>query len=70
MADAQALLDQDNLEAWHIYGRLAGRLVRECGLAPDLFRRLVEHWSTRDVLDLLERLTVMHDILQPPRTEP
>ncbi len=71
MACQQATLDRANVEAWGLYHRLHSRFAVDFSLTTDLFRALVDGWSADDVADVIERLTVMYDVLEPPapRTE-
>jgi hypothetical protein len=60
-----ATLDAENRDAWRIYGQLCSRFAVDFGVAPDLLRALVDGWSPDDVVELMERLTVMYDVLSP-----
>lgn len=66
MADAQATLDSDNREAWGIYGRLCNRFTVDLHVAPVVMASCVEGWSADAVIDLVDRLALMHDVLNPP----
>jgi hypothetical protein len=60
-------LDQANREAWALFGRLDSRFARDYQLTADLFRGLVAGWPAEDIVEALERLTVMYDVLVPPQ---
>ena len=64
-ASVQAL-DGSNAEAWSLYRRVYSRLNVEWGLVPDLFRRLVAGMDDDDVLELVDRLSLIFGILNPP----
>jgi hypothetical protein len=64
--EMQATLDRDNEEAWSVYGRLGSRFLVDFGLIPDTLRRLVDGWPSAEVVDLMERLSVIHDVINPP----
>jgi len=66
LLEAQETLDADNREAWHLYSRCRTRLVVESRLTAEVFRRLVEGWPTRDVLEVVDRMSVIHEVLNPP----
>lgn len=59
-----------NRRAIDIYHRLCGRAVRDAGAAGWLLQVLTEGWSRYDVLDLLARLDVIAEILDPPPMRP
>lgn len=64
--EVQATLDAENVEAWHLYHRLYGRMAVDLQLGPVLFPYLVAGWPAQDVLDLADRLAIVHDVLSPP----
>jgi hypothetical protein len=66
VADAQATLDRENVEAWDLYGRVCTRFAVDFGVVPELLRQLVDGWRPEDVVDLMERFAVMYDVLNPP----
>lgn len=70
MADAQATLDADNREAWGMYGRIVSRLTVDLHMAPVVFARAVDGMDSDEVLTLVDRLAVMHNILNPPPQKP
>jgi hypothetical protein len=65
----QGTLDAPNWEAWDIYHRLHARLVVDLKLAPVLFPVLVNGWPAPDVLELTERLAILHDVLAPMQSQ-
>ncbi len=66
VACQQATLDAANVEAWGLYHRMGNRFAVDFHLTADLFRGLVAGWPAEDVVDVLERLSVMYDTLSPP----
>jgi len=66
LADAQDTLDLENREAWRIYERLCTRFALDLRLTSVVFPYVLEAWSSGDVVDLLDRLTLMHEVLNPP----
>lgn len=69
MARQQASLDRANGEAWGLFGRLQNRFAVDYRLMPDLFRAHIAGWPAEDVVDVLERLTIIYDVLCPPKSE-
>jgi hypothetical protein len=67
VANAQATLDETNREAWSVYRRVCQRFPYDFHAAPLLLDRLTEHWPASEVVDLLDRLALMYDVLNPPR---
>ncbi len=59
-----------NARALNIYHRLCGRTIGDLGAAGWLLHVLTDGWSSDDVLDLVERLEVIREILDPPVTRP
>jgi hypothetical protein len=57
-----------NARALGIYHRLCGRTVGDLALAGWLFQEVTEGWSTADRLDCLERIEIIREHLDPPRT--
>jgi hypothetical protein len=70
VAREQATLDDANVEAWGVYQQLNNRFAVDFGMVPDLFRAVVAGWAPEDVTALLERLDVMHAVLNPPPPPP
>jgi hypothetical protein len=67
VAQQQATLDTANVEAWGVYQRMQSRFAVDFHLTADLFRAIVAGWPPEDVADVMERLSVMHDVFSPPR---
>lgn len=59
-----------NAEALRIYRRLCGRTTVDLGLAGWLLEALTDGWSPADVVDLVARLELIRDVLDPPRRPP
>lgn len=68
VALASAALWPENREAWELFQALTSRWAVDLGTAPEVFRRLTEEKTAEDVRDLHERLAVVYDLLQPPKT--
>jgi len=58
-------LRPENRAAWSVYGTLASRLSREWQVGGVAFGRLVAGWEGGDVLELIERLSLIHDYVAP-----
>jgi len=52
--------------AWSIYRTVATRFVWDGHAAGWALDRLTRDWPVEDVTDLLDRLAVLYDALQPP----
>lgn len=61
-------LDADNAEAWRLFGQVYTRLNVEWRLIPNMFERLVAGMDDADVMTLVDRLAIIFDIVNPPRT--
>lgn len=59
-------LAAENVEAWVMFTRLSSRFLIDAHLIGDAFRHLTAGRDAEDILDILERLEVIYDILQPP----
>ncbi len=55
----------ENGEAWRIYQTLCGRTVGILELGGPLVMRATADWPIEQLLDLLARLDVILDVLQP-----
>lgn len=55
-----------NARAFRIYTQLCGRTTGDLGLAGRLFQAVTEGWSTAAVLDLIARIEVIREVLDPP----
>jgi hypothetical protein len=69
---AQALGDlwPENAQAWDLFKRLATRFVVDAGLAASVFQRLTEDLDVDEMQELVERLTVIYDLVMPAPAEP
>lgn len=54
-----------NADAWRIYRLLCSRFVALSTLRGPLFERLTEGWPAEDVIDLVQRLDVIVNLLEP-----
>lgn len=59
-----------NAQALNIYHRLCGRTIGDLGAAGWLLQVLTDGWSSDDVLDLVERIELIREVLDPPVTRP
>ena len=66
---AQADLWPENAEAWRVFQGLASRLLVDWHLGPEVLRRLSEDFGPESFRDLMERLTVVYDLIYPPPPE-
>lgn len=62
-------LNAENAEAWEMFHRLASRFLVDAQLISTAFQQLMVGRDAADVLDVLERLEVIYDIVQPPKTK-
>jgi hypothetical protein len=60
-------LDRANREAWGLYNRVASRFCHEWGLMAFRLTQETAGWDATDVVDLLDRLDLIFDALQPPQ---
>lgn len=59
-------LDDANKEAWMLFQQMLSRLTMEHpGLAAAVLSRVIERYSADDALDLLQRLSIIYDVLIP-----
>jgi len=54
-----------NIEAWALYLRLCSRAVSTLEIAGPMVLRETATWSTEAVWDVLARLTIILDVMQP-----
>lgn len=66
LLEMQEALWPENAEAWEAYGPCSTPFVTERGLAPVVFRRCIAHRPWDEVLDLLDRLSIIEGVLRPP----
>lgn len=55
----------ENADAWRMYQTLCGRTVGMLEGGWSLLDRLTEGWTEQELLDLLQRLDVILNVLQP-----
>ena len=55
----------ENGEAWQVFQTLCGRTVSTCELRNEVFGRLTRDWSDLEYFDLLKRLDLILDMVQP-----
>lgn len=67
MATALEGLYPENADAWQMFHQIATRFVVDAGLAGAVFRRLTDKADTETVEDLLERLSVIYDLVMPEK---
>lgn len=58
--------DRENWEAWQLFHRVFTRCSVDTHVASVLVARLLNERETNDAFDLMERFTLLYDILQPP----
>ena len=61
-------LDDANREAWAMFQRLMSRFVVDLGAGSAVFARMTADVPDEAYADLVARLTVLYDIVCPPRT--
>ena len=64
---AEHALWPENARAWDTYRQLATRFVVDAGLGSDAFQALTADLDAPDRLDLLARLALIYDEVQPPK---
>lgn len=67
MAQAQADVWPENLDAWDIFKRLASRMVVDTGIGAEVFKRLTEDRPGHEVEELVERLGIIYDLVAPQK---
>ncbi len=70
LAAAQAALWPENVEAWSLFERVSRRFVHEFKLGPDVMQHSLAGRDSDDVLDMVDRLTIIYDVLAPPTQDP
>jgi hypothetical protein len=65
VADSLQSLDGENADAWRLYTRLCTRLVIDAGLSGTVYEQATRDLSDEAQTDLIARLSVIHDLLQP-----
>jgi hypothetical protein len=67
LAAQQAALYRENVDAWHIFHTVGRRVVVQLGMGPEVFRQCVKDREPDEIVDLLDRLSLIHDVLDPPK---
>lgn len=67
VAESLESLDAENLVAWRLYHRIATRVVIDAGLGPAVFAASTRDLEPDAVDALVQRVGLIHDILQPPK---
>ena len=62
---AQANLWPENAEAWAIFVSVARRFVADVHLGAYVLERQLADYTTDDALDILERLSLIYDLVSP-----
>lgn len=62
---AQANLWPENAEAWVIFSSVARRFVADLHLGAYVLERQLADHTTDDALDLLDRLSLIYDLVSP-----
>lgn len=62
-------LDEDNQEAWRMYRQLSRRILGDLDARAVTLDRLTRGWPARRFDVLVDRLNVIHDVLQPPKPQ-
>jgi hypothetical protein len=68
VADRLAELDHDadNAEAWSLFHRCVSRFTVDTHITSVMVARELADREVHDAYDLLERFTLLYDILHPP----
>jgi hypothetical protein len=71
VADALEDLWSENAEAWRLFNQMATRFTADLHLGGEVFRRLTaEVVDAEDLGDLLDRLSLIYELLYPPPPMP
>ncbi len=62
-------LDEENRSGWGLYRRLCNRLVNDLRAGSVVLDRLTADLDTEQFADQCERLRVIYDTLQPPKSD-
>lgn len=62
-------LDEENQEAWQMYRRLARRILGDLDARAVALDRLTRGWPAARFEAMVDRLNVIHDVLQPPKPQ-
>lgn len=55
----------ENAEAWRLFHRLGSRFVADTRIAAFVLDRLTADWSDTEVEDVIERLSLLYDVMVP-----
>lgn len=66
---AQAQLFPENVTAWWLYTQVATRFLVDLHAGGLALERLTADQSSEEFSDLLERLTLLYDVVCPVKTE-
>lgn len=61
-------LDADNQAAWMLYRKLCNRFVNDLQAGSVLLARLTQDLDSDEFGSQCDRLCVIYDVLQPPKT--
>ena len=61
-------LDEDNRSAWALYRTLCNRFANDIQAGGVMLGRLTEQQEPDEFAETCERLRVIYDTLQPPKT--
>lgn len=67
MRAAVDALEPVNANAWEVFTRIATRFVVDVGLGHEVVRRKCRQLSDDDSDELLDRLSLIYDIVMPER---
>ncbi len=67
--ERQADLWPENADAWRLYHQLCTRFLVDGALLAVALTRLTADLTGDQFTDTLDRLSVIYDVLQPPRSE-
>lgn len=68
MQHAIETLEPVNAAAWLFYKSLSTRFLVDAGLVPEMFRCKTAGLDLERVEDLIERLSLMYDVMTPRKT--
>jgi hypothetical protein len=59
-------LDEENAAAWRLYRQLSRRVLGDLEARGVALDRLTRGWSAARFDEVIDRLNIIHDTLQPP----
>ncbi len=62
-------LDDDNRQAWGVWNQVAHRVVVDLQAGGFVLSLALADLDTSDALACVERLSIIYDTLQPPKTD-